>query len=235
MKKTYTCIIVDDEEIDRLTIAHFVKQYPFLKILGSFSSSTQALNFAKTNLIDILFLDVDMPGINGLDLRKELSNTPVCIFISSYPDYAADSFETAVLDFIVKPVKAERFDRAINRLQNYMEIYQKSQLLDHTLGGDALFIKDGYTQIKIQLHDVIYLEALKDYTSVVTSDRKYCVHSILGNLLTEKSFQSFVRIHRSYAVQKHFVQKITAKEVFVKDTILPVGRTYKEVVEGLIN
>ena len=116
MKKIYNCIIVDDEEIDRLTVVHFVKRYPFLNITASFGTSAEALVFAKENPPDILFLDVDMPGINGLNLRKELAQIPVCIFISSFPDYAADSFETAVLDFIVKPFQADRVLEAVKKV-----------------------------------------------------------------------------------------------------------------------
>ena len=102
------------------------------------------------------------------------------------------------------------------------------------MGGDTLFIKDGHEHFKIQLHDVIYLEALKDYTGIVTAQKKYCVLTPLGNLLKEHTFQNFIRIHRSYAVQKHFVSKMSSKEVFINDITLPVGRSYKDAVEGFI-
>jgi two-component system, LytTR family, response regulator len=235
MQKVYTCIIVDDEEVDRLTVMHFAKQYPFLQIIGNFENADAALQFAKTNPPDVLFLDIDMPGLNGLELRRELSAIPACIFITSFPDYAVESFELEALDFIVKPVKADRFAKMTARLQSYLDIKHKAALLDFSLGGDTLFIKDGHEHVKLQLHDIIYLEALRDYTSIVTSAKKYCVLSTLGNLLDQEAFQQFIRIHRSYAVQKHFINKITPKEVFINDIILPVGRSYKESLSGLIN
>lgn len=235
MQKVYTCIIVDDEEVDRLTVLHYAKQYPFLSIIGSFDSAKAALQFAKANPPDVLFLDIDMPGLNGLELRKELAAIPACIFITSYPDYAVESFELEALDFVVKPLKAERFAKTMARLQTYLDIRHKAILLDYSLGGDTLFIKDGHEQIKLQLHDIIYLEALRDYTSIVTPARKYSVLCTLGKLLEQKAFQMFIRIHRSYAVQKHFINKITPKEVFINDIILPVGRSYKEGLSGLIN
>ena len=176
-------------------------------------------------------LDIDMPGMSGLELRQQLIDIPACIFVTSYPDYAVESFGLSALDFLVKPLKADRFELTMRRLQDYLLIRQKAELLDFTLGSDSLFIKDGHDHIKIQLHEVLYLEALKDYTSIVTAKKKYCVLSSLGNLLKEKSFQAFVRIHRSYAVQKHFIKKITAKEVMVYDILLPIGRSYKESVE----
>ncbi len=235
MQKTYNCFIVDDDEIDRLTTLSFVRRYPFIHIAGVYDSTATALEAALKHPPDILFLDIDMPGITGLELRKQLAHIPACIFITSYPDYAIESFEAAALDFLIKPLKGERFATSMDRLKNFLEIHAKAALLDYTLGGDTLFIKDGHEQIKLQLHEIVYLEALKDYTSIVTPAKKYCVLSTLGNLLEQKAFQMFVRIHRSYAVQKHFVNKITAREVYVNDQVLPVGRSYKDALGFLKN
>jgi two-component system, LytTR family, response regulator len=234
-KKIFKCIIVDDDEIDRLTTHSFCKQYPLIQVIGSFSSAIDALNFAHRNEIDIMFLDIDIPDINGIELKKQLSHIPVCIFVTSHPEFAVESFEVSVLDFIVKPLKADRFATAISRAENYLSISQKASLLDHTLGGDTLFIKDGYNHFKIQLHDIIYLEALKDYTGIITANKKYSVLTPLGNLLKEPTFKNFVRIHRSYAVQKHFVTKISSKDVLINNVTLPVGRSYKEALEEFKN
>ena len=233
MEKLYSCFIVDDDEIDRLTTTMFVKQYPFLKIEGIFNNPLQAIENAAKKPIDIMFCDIDMPQMNGLELRKKLSNIDVCIFITSYPDYAVDSFEVQALDFIVKPIKAERFAKTMDRLQQYLSIKHKANLLDVSLGGDTIFIKEGHQQIKIHLHQILYLEALKDYTSIVTNERKYCVLNSLGNLLKEKTFATFIRIHRSYAVQKNFIQKINSHEIFINNIAIPVGRSYKEELKNL--
>jgi two-component system, LytTR family, response regulator len=232
-EKIFNCIIADDDEIDRLTTLSFAKRYSFLHIAGCFASADEVLNLVKITQPDVLLLDIDMPGMNGLELRQQLIDISACIFITSYPDFALESFELPVLDFLIKPLKADRFEKAMHRLQDYLMIKQKAELLDYTLGADSLFIKDGHEHIKIQLHEVLYLEALKDYTSIVTAKKKYCVLSSLGNLLKEKTFQAFIRIHRSYAVQKHFINKITAKEVLVNDILLPVGRSYKDLLDGI--
>lgn len=231
---TFNCIICDDDEIDRLTVASFCKHYPFLRISASFESPEQAVIFTQKNQVDLLLLDIDMPGTSGLQIRKQLMSVPACVFITSHPEYALESFELAALDYLVKPLKADRFAAAMQRVNDYLRVRHKAALLDHTLGSDTLFIKDGHEHLKIQLHEIIYLEALKDYTGVVTAKKKYCVLSSLGNLLEEKAFASFVRIHRSYAVQKHFIKRITSREVFVNDISLPVGRSYKDGLEGLI-
>ena len=232
-KKTYDCIIADDDEVDKLTVVSFVRRYPFLNISGVFDLGSDALEFCKQKQQDVLFLDIDMPGMNGMEIREQLIDIPACIFITSYPDFAVEGFELSALDFLVKPLKAERFDKAMHRLQDYMQVRQKAELLDYTLGADSLFIKDGHQRIKIHLHEVLYLEALKDYTAIVTASKKYCVLSSLGNLLKEKAFQAFIRIHRSYAVQKHFISTIAAHEILIQGISLPVGRSYKEALELL--
>ncbi len=233
MNHVYSCIIADDHEIDRLSVIAAVKRYPFMQIRGVYTSAEEALASVNATIPDIAFFDIDMPGKSGLDLRKELAAIPVCVFITSYPDYAVDSFELAALDFIVKPLKAERFAKTVERIQTYLEIRQKASLLDGTLGADTFFIKEGHEQVKLSLHEVVYLEALKDYTLIVTAQKKYSVLSTLGNVLKEKPFEQFVRIHRSYAVQKHFIERIKAQEIVVNNIVLPVGRNYKEIVSKL--
>ena len=234
-KKNYTCVIADDDELDRLTLVSYVRRHPFIRIAGVFESPALALAFVqKGEAPDVLFLDIDMPGMNGFELRKQLNQIPACIFVTSHPEFALEGFEMAALDYLVKPLKPDRFAKAMERLEHFLEIHFKAELLDYTLGEDTLFIKDGHNHIKLQLHDIIYLEALKDYTGIVTRKKKYCVLTPLGNLLKEKAFQTFIRIHRSYAIQKHFIKEISSREVMVNDMLLPVGRSYRDTVEKLL-
>lgn len=235
MNKVYKAIIVDDKELDRLSVASYVRRYPFLKIAGIYSSAEAALNEIENTSPDVAFLDIDMPGVSGLELRKKLSYLPACIFITSYPDYAVEGFELAALDFLIKPLNKERFEVTMKRLEMFLGIIEKSNLFDYSLGGDTIFIKDGYEQVKLNLRDIMYLEALKDYTSVVTKQKKYCVHALLGNLLKEENFQSFTRIHRSYAVQKNYVDKINGQQATLGEIVLPVGRVYKDAVASILN
>jgi DNA-binding LytR/AlgR family response regulator len=232
MPRSYRCIIVDDDEIDRLTTLSFARQFPFLDI-SVFGSATEALPAIRQELPDIAFLDVDMPGMTGLELRREFLQIPACVFITAYPDYAVESFDLAALDFMVKPIKAERFRKTIERIQEFLEVKHKAGLLDHTLGAETIFIKDGHKQVKLNLHEIIYLEALKDYTSIITTSGKHCVLSSIGNLLKEPGFSSFIRIHRSFAVQKNFIGSISTNELTVMNIQLPVGRNYKEGLVGL--
>lgn len=228
LMKKLSCIIVDDDEIDQLMVVSFVKRFPHLELLGNFSDAEEAFAFCQNNSVDILFLDVDMPGLNGLELRKRLNEIPVCIFITAHPEHAVESFELETLDFIVKPLKFERFSKTIDRIDEFMEIKTKALLYESSIGGDSIYIKEGHEQTKVKLHEILYLEALKDYTLLVTNQKRHCVLSSIGNLLKESHFQSFVRVHRSFAVQKNMIQKIGVNEIILNnDTSIPLGRSYK--------
>lgn len=232
--KPFNCLIIDDDEIDRLTVLSFAKKFPVLNILGVFENATDALKMLETQTVDILFLDIDMPEVNGIDFRKKAAHIPVCIFITAHPEHAVESFELDTLDFIVKPLKLNRFTQTIQRIEDYMEVKLKAQLFEASIGGDVIYIKEGHEKTKVKLHDILYLEALKDYTKIVTSQKKYCVLSSIGMLLKENNFHSFIRIHRSFAVQKQFIKKILVTEVQLhNDVIIPVGRSFKDNLKSL--
>jgi len=232
--KTFNCIIIDDDEIDRLTVVSFAKKFPALNIVGVFSDAGDALFTLEKEEVHILFLDIDMPELNGIEFRKMASHVPVCIFITAHPEHAVESFELDTLDFIVKPLKLDRFTQTVNRISDYMEIKLKALLFESSIGGDTIYIKEGHEQTKVKLHDILYLEALKDYTKIVTPQKRHCVLSTLGTLLKEAHFSSFIRVHRSYAVQKQFVQKILPNEVQLNnDVLIPVGRSYKDSLKFL--
>ena len=229
------CIIVDDEDVDRLMVVSFAKRFPRLSIVGIFSSSKEALIVLEKEKIDILFLYIDMPGINGIEFRKKAVEVPVCVYISGHSEYAAESFELEALDFIVKPLRFERFERSVQRIEHYFEIKEKAQLFELSFGDNSVYIKEGNERQKLNMFDILYLEALKDYTLLVTSQKKHCIWSNLGSLLKQESFQLFVRIHKSYAVQKQFVTKSTATELILSnDAVIPIGRNFKENVKMLL-
>ncbi len=227
--KTLSCIIVDDDEIDQLMVVSFVKRFPHLELAGAFLSAENALLFCQTNLVDVIFLDVGMPELDGLQLRKQLSAIPACVFITSHPEHAVESFELETLDFIIKPLKFDRFSKAINRINEFMEVKTKALLYESSIGGDSIYIKEGHEQTRVKLHEILYLEALKDYTLLITEKKRHCVLSSIGTLLKESHFQSFVRIHRSFAVQRNLITKIGSHEVFLNENLsIPIGRSYKD-------
>lgn len=233
--KIWNCIIVDDEDVDRLMVLSFAKKFPQLNIIGAYKSAEEALPVLDKASIDVLFLDIDMPGSNGVELRRRAMDVPVCIFITGHSEYAVESFELETLDFIVKPIRFERFERAMQRVDQFLEIKEKASLFELSIGDDVIFIKEGSERSKIKLFDILYLEALKDYTLLVTEQKKHCIWSNIGSLLRQDTFQSFTRIHRSFAIQKQFVKKISAQEIMLtNNALIPVGRSYKESVKLLL-
>lgn len=229
MMKKYSCIIVDDDEIDRLTVLSFAKKFPLLQVVGIFSATEDAINSEHIQDVDVLFLDIDMPNVSGLEFRRKTAHVPVCIFITAHPEHAVESFELDTLDFIVKPLKLDRFTATIARIEKFMEINQKALLFESSIGGDIIYLKEGHEQTKVKLHEILYLEALKDYTLIITPQKKHCILSTIGNTLKEPSFQSFVRVHRSYAVQKQYIEKRTSTDILLNDgTLIPIGRSYKD-------
>lgn len=230
--KPYNCIIVDDDEMDRLVVVSYAKKFSLLNIAGVFDSAEKALSFLDNNTIDVIFLDIEMPGTSGIELRKKALEIPVCVFISSHTESAAETFELQTLDFIVKPFKFPRFEETVKRIEEFMEVRLKASLFEASIGGDVVYVKTGYNQIKVKLHEILYLEALKNYTILVTEEKRHCVLSNLGEILQEEKFQSFIRIHRSFAVQKQFVQKIKSQEIeLIGGKTVPIGRSYKDNIE----
>jgi two-component system, LytTR family, response regulator len=236
VKKTYSCIVVDDMELDRLAVQMLLRKHPSMKLVGSFASAEDALDHIRAaGTPDALFLDVDMPGKSGFVLRSELITIPACIFITAHPEFALKGFELSALDYLIKPLNADRFEKAMRRVEAFLDVHFKAELLDFTLGENTLFIKDGYNQVQLKIQEIVYLEALKDYTGVITRTRKYCVPSPLGTLIKEKEFQNFVRIHRSFAIHRHAISEISAKGIRVNDVLLPVGRSYKDSIDKLLS
>jgi two-component system, LytTR family, response regulator len=232
---TLTCLIADDNEIDRLTVVAHLRKFPFIQIAAICDSAHKALEYLQKHPVDVLFLDIDMPGLSGLELRSRFMDIRACIFITAYPDYAVEAFDASALDFLIKPITGDRFEKAIQRVRDYFDLRQKADLFEHSLGQDTIFIKEGHEKTKVKLHDILYLEALRDYTTIVTPQRKYHVLATLGNLLNENEFRSFLRIHRSFAVQRHYVRKLDTHNVYLDNLSLPLGKAYRTDIEKIFN
>ncbi|CAM3336034.1 LytTR family transcriptional regulator [Flavobacterium longum] len=229
--RTFSCLIIDDDDIDRLAVIAQVKKYATLELSGAFKSAAEAMPLLEKSGIDVLFLDIDMPMISGLEVRKLAMHVPVCVFITSHPEHATRTFELDTLDFIEKPVRSERFAQTARRIEEYMILRQKAALFDAAIGTDPVYVKDGFGKTRIDLHEVRYLEALKDYTKLALPSENHSTPFNLGNLLQEPEYRNFVRIHRSYAVNRHFVKRIKATEVLLDNGVsIPVGRSYKDIL-----
>ena len=229
--KSKKCIIVDDDEIDRLLIVSYVKKIDWIEIVGVFETAETALQCLKNESVDIVFLDIELPGESGIELRRKILEIPVCVFVSSHFESAAETFEIQTLDFIVKPFKFERFEQTIKRIEEYFSIKTKVELYEESLIADEIYIKSGHDKIKIKQSEILFLEALKNYTIIVTASKKYYVLKGFSEILKEKYFQNFIRIHRSYAVCKDKIEKVSAQELYLIDgKKLPIGRNFKNQI-----
>lgn len=229
------CIIVDDIEIDRLMVSSYVNRYSAFEIVGVFADAISALTALENNTVDILFLDIDMPSSSGIELRKKALEIPVCVFITSHTEYAVESFELEAIDYIVKPVNSLRFSQTVKRIEEYMDIKNKASLFEATIGGGALFIKEGTSETKVNVTDILYLEALKNYTIIITTNKRHKVLLNIGMVLKDQNFESFIRVHRGFAVQKHYIEQIASQKIILKNNItIPVGRNYKENLSEIL-
>ncbi|WP_172281933.1 LytR/AlgR family response regulator transcription factor [Chryseobacterium sp. LAM-KRS1] len=222
------CMIIDDDELDRLVLQHHINQYDNIEIVASFDSAEKAIPYLDLP-VDVLFIETKLPGMSGIEFCKLAYKIPICIFMSSHCEFAAEAFELDILDFIKKPLKTDRIHHSLQKLLDFLEMKEKSECLDILLGENTIKIKEGSTILQIKITDILYLEALKDYTRIVTSEKKHCILDSLGNLLHQNHFDSFVRIHRSYAVPKYLIRSKTSHEVELTHKIkLPIGRSYKD-------
>ena len=232
-KETIRVIIVEDDEMDSLTISTILSTYNNLNILGIYPNALDALNAIHTLKPDLLFLDIEMPEISGIDLLKTVRDeVPMAVFVTSFPEYALDGFELSALDYILKPLTVERFKQTIKRIVEYWDMRQKSNAYDILIEQDTLTIKQGHDKLKLPLSEIIYLEAMNDYTKFFTFKKSYITLGVLSHILSLMPENNFFRIHRSYAVAGKKITGLRKNEVICDTISLPVGKTYKAKLEG---
>jgi len=235
MKETLKCVITDDNEMDRIILTNYLSNYPEIEIIGVFENPILAHKSIEKLSPDIVFLDVDMPRMSGLELRKRIAQIPICIFTTDHPEYAVVSFELETLDYLLKPHDLERFIQTIDRINEFVSIRKKAIQHETQQNEDKVFfIKEGHKKVRVVIDDILYLNALQNYTILITTTTKHYVLSTIGALLKETYFHSFIRVHRSYAIQKKHVISINSKEIVLIEGIkIPLGRSYKDQIDLL--
>ena len=221
------CIIVEDNPHDLDLLKYYVQKEHFLEFTHSFANAVEAIAYINKFHPPLIFLDIDMPVVKGIDLYKSLAYKPVCIFVSSYSEFAIESYEIQAFDFILKPVTADRFNDCIRRLGEYEELKKRADLYNTQFQLQNILVKEGTATYKIHLNDIVYIEALNDYSKVVTKTKKYITLSKLKHFLEKLPGEDFIRIHRSYAVSKSAVEKISGNEMIIGGQKLPIGKTYR--------
>jgi DNA-binding LytR/AlgR family response regulator len=223
---TYTCIAVDDSEIQLVLLKNYIKKTDYLELKETFNNPVEAYQYLCKNSVDILLLDIDMPNLSGLDLLKMLQNPPRTILITSKSEFALEAFELDVVDYIVKPPEYPRFLKAINKAVQQID----KQKVVATETENELFIKTNGKLVRLEINDILYIEAMSDYVIVHTEDkRSYIVYSTLKQFEDKmSSYGNFYRIHRSYLINLQKIKIIENGQVLIGDKLLPIGNTYKE-------
>lgn len=224
-------VAVDDNFLDLTAISEFSRDFPMLQDCGGFPNALEAFEAIGYIKPDLIFLDIEMPGISGIELlRKIRATVPMAVFITSFSEFALDGFELSALDYILKPLTPERFAAAVAKIREYWDMRQKSAAYEVMIGRDQLTIREGYTQIRISQNDIIYLEAMQDYTKVVTEKRNYLTLSPISFFMDQLPSDRFMRVHRSYAVALHQIRELRQSEIICSTARIPVGRTYRPQV-----
>lgn len=217
------CLIIDDEPLARDIIENHVSRIDYLSIVAKCKNAMESIPYLISGKIDLLFLDIQMPELNGIDFIKSLKNPPKVIFTTAYPEYAIEGFNLEVVDYLLKPISYERFVKAIDKLK-----WQKPAdlLKDH-----LIFLKSGRTSIRVEPDHILYIEGMENYLKIITNNepKEIIVHSTFRNIedkLLPHSY--FIRVHKSFMINLKHLTVISAQQVIVKDKAIPLGNNYKE-------
>ena len=228
------CIIVDDSQLARSAMKHLVEQVEFLNLKHDCEKPLDAFNYLKNEKIDLVFLDVEMPEMNGLELIRSLEKRPIIIFVSAKKEYAIEAFELNVADYIIKPVTLPRFIKAVNRAKELFESKgEKVEVPENEL--EFIFVKSKSIITKIRIQDIFHLQALGDYVNIYTTEKMYTVHITLSGIEKKLPPKKFYRLHRSYIIALDKIHHIEGETLYVNHQAIPIGEQYKQALLKKIN
>ena len=224
------CIAIDDEPLALSLIEDFSKKIPYLNYIKSCKNAFEAIETIQKNKIDLVFLDINMPNITGIEFIKSLENKPMVIFTTAYSEYAVQGFELNAIDYLVKPFLFERFFKAVNKAYELHNLHNKnSQEIIETSEKkeNFIFVKSDYSSVKILLNDIFYIEGLKDYVKIHLPEKN--ILSLITMKKMEETLPSdkFIRVHRSYIVALDKIESIQRNRIIIQKKWIPVGDSYK--------
>jgi len=222
------CLIVEDEALAAKVIETYLQPLADFKLLGTVPNAIEAYNFLNEQTVDLIFLDINMPALSGLDFLKSLKDPPLVIITTAYREYAVEGFELDVLDYLVKPIPLPRFLLAIDKVHLHLHSSTNTSDEHHVL------LKVDKKHVRIALADIYYIESLKDYIRVKTRTGDYITHQTLTAITELLPSESFRRIHRSYTVSLEMVNALNGNALEINDRLLPIGRNYLQDVKRLI-
>lgn len=234
------CAIVDDEPLAVELLASYVKKIPFLELCGKYNNATDALHGIGETPVDLLFLDIQMPELNGMELSRMVPEDTRIVFTTAFDQYAVDGFRANALDYLLKPISYADFMEACNKAMQWFQLVQQSGQQATAAVEDeprSIFVKSEYKLLQINLDDIRYIEGLKDYVKIYTEQSPHPVLSLMNMKAIEQMLPAsrFIRVHRSFIVQKSKIREIERNRIVFGDVYIPIGDSYKQAFQDFIN
>lgn len=240
--ETYKCLIVDDERLAQELIENYIKKIPYLEVIAACSTAMEAMQQLAQNKVDIMFLDIQMPDITGIDFLRSLKNAPATIFTTAYSEYALDGYELGLVDYLLKPIEFDRFFKAVTKavdgLPKQVDLPRiiKTPATIAKSKEDYFFIKSDSKIVRIAFDDILFIEALQKYIRIYTTDKKVMSLLSMSKIQEMLPAQQFARIHRSYMININRVDSIEGNMVKVLEHKLPISKgqrdRFMEIVRG---
>jgi len=225
-------IVIDDEPVALEVIKALTEMVTFVEMKGYFTNSFKALEFLQTNKVELIFLDIKMPDISGIEFLKSIPDPPMVIFTTAYSEHAVESFELDAIDYLLKPFSLTRFLKACNKAREQYEFKKNNS---NNAEDGFIFIKSGYEQLRIELNQILYAESNGNYMQFVLADKKLTSRLTMSEAEALLPVASFIRIHRSFIVSKKHITKVERNSVWIQQTELPVGASYTNEVAKMIS
>jgi DNA-binding LytR/AlgR family response regulator len=227
------CAIIDDEPLAREGMADYIREVDFLHLVSACENPVELMNLLDRHPIDLIFLDIQMPKMNGIDFLKIVQKPPMVILTTAYPTYALEGFQLNVLDYLLKPITFDRFFQAAHKARDYHHLVTRTITTDPSKAEaepDYFFIKCGSKYEKIHFADILYVQGTQNYVTLYTKKGKYLTLLYLKNLEENLDSRSFIRVHKSYIVSIDKIEAIEGNEIFIQSHRVPMSRNYREQV-----
>jgi len=229
------CLIVEDEPLARQIISRYVQQVPTLQLAGECANAIQAFTFLQQRPVDLLFLDIRMPQLNGNDFLKALQNPPKVIFTTAYSDYALESYELDAVDYLMKPITFERFLKAVNKATDTgVTRNEIKSPHEEKKTGSFVYFRADRKMIKVMLQDILYVESMKDYVKIITNSNTIISRQSISSVEAMLPEKEFIRTHRSFIVSLQKIRSFTQDLIEIEKTEIPIGKIYRNGVMKML-
>jgi len=232
------CVIIDDEPLAREGISNYIREIDFLEHVGSCENPVELIKLLDQHHVDLIFLDIQMPKMNGIDFLKMIQKPPMVIITTAFPSYALEGFQLNVLDYLLKPITFDRFFKSVNKAKDYYQLITKPASQGSSKqdkGADYFFIKCGSKYEKIVFDDILYVQGMQNYITIYTKKDKYITLLNMKDLEQNLDSQSFIRVHKSYIVSIDKIDGIEGNEISIQSYSIPISRNYREqVIEKVV-